>query len=202
MQLNITFRRFEGTDSIKEYALEKVERMKKHLGNPDATEAHLVLSLERHLQHADLTVYAEGKVLRGHDASTDLYAAIDLAIERVHRQLSRHHDRARHHHDRVLVHHGSRLIDAESVQEEIAPVAHARAESKNEQGRIIRSDERLETLSQEEAARQLDLTGGQFLAFVDSSSRTMSVIYRRKDGHYGLIEPAAGRTTRRASASP
>ena len=110
MQLNITFRHFEGTDSLKDYALERMERVRKHLGRPEESEVHLVLSLERHLHHADLTLYCGGQLVRGHCSAWDMYSAIDLAVERIDHQLRRHHDKARHHHDRVLVHHGTRLL--------------------------------------------------------------------------------------------
>jgi putative sigma-54 modulation protein len=201
MQLNITFRRFEATESLKEYALEKVERLKKYLSRPEAAEVHLVLSLERHLHHADLTLYSHGRVVRGHDSSSDMYAAIDLAVERLERQLKRHRDKVRHHHDRVLVHHGSRLLDHHDGRHQETVEAPAPAPWV-EATRVIRSQERLATLSVEDAVLQLELLDSEFLVFNNSGSSSVNVVYRRRDGHYGLIEAPGQHAEANAIASP
>src|SRR4051812_9436653 len=85
MQLNITFRHLDASDSLKEYAREKVERVNKLLDRPG--EAHVVLSLERHLHHADITIQSGSFVLRGRETSSDMYASLDLAMDKIERQL-------------------------------------------------------------------------------------------------------------------
>jgi putative sigma-54 modulation protein len=198
MQLNITFRRFEATDALKEYVLEKVERVKKHLHHPESAEVHVVLSLERHLHHADITLYSEGRVLRGHESCDDMYAAIDLAVERLDRQIRRHRDKVRQHHAKALVHHGSRLLGngnghAPREEEVVPPQVPAAIESP----RVIRANEHVVTLSVEDALQQLELIGGEFLVFHEPSSQRVNVLYRRKDGHFGLIEAGSVQAARR-----
>ena len=85
MQLNITFRHFEPIDSLKNYAREKVERANKY--HERAGEAHVVLSLERHLHHADITIHSGNFVLRGREKSEDMYASIDRVIDKLERQV-------------------------------------------------------------------------------------------------------------------
>ena len=95
MQLNITFRQFGSSDALKEYAKEKVERVNKYLDR--AGEAHVVLSLERHLHHAEITIHSGAWVLRGREKSEDMYASIDLATEKIQRQLRKHKEKLKNH---------------------------------------------------------------------------------------------------------
>jgi putative sigma-54 modulation protein len=197
MQLNITFRRFEATDALKEYVLEKVERVKKRLHHPETAEVHVVLSLERHLHHADITLYAEGRVLRGHESCDDMYAAIDLAVERMDRQLRRHRDKVRQHHAKALVHHGSRLLGNGNGHAPREKEAGPAGSTKVESPRVIRANELVVTLSVEDAMQQLELRGEEFLVFHEPSSQRVNVMYRRKDGHFGLIEAGSVQPARR-----
>lgn len=103
MQMNITFRNLDASDSLKEHTRERVERVSKLLDK--AGDAHVVLSLERHLHHADITLNCGNLVLRGTDSSSDMYASIDQAMEKIERQLSRHKDKLKHHHSRKDSHH-------------------------------------------------------------------------------------------------
>src|SRR5438309_10226530 len=110
MQLNITFRQFGASDALKEYAADKVERVNKYLDR--AGEAHVVLSLERHLHHADITIHSAGWVLRGREKSEDMYASIDLAMDKIERQLRRYKERLKHHHGKERIHHRQDFIAA------------------------------------------------------------------------------------------
>ena len=110
MQLNITFRQFGTSDALKEHARERVERVNRLLDR--AGEAHVVLSLERHLHHADITLTSGAWVLRGCDKSDDMYTSIDLAMDKIERQLRRHKDKAKTHHGPERVHHRHGLMEA------------------------------------------------------------------------------------------
>lgn len=81
MQMNITFRHIDPIDSLKNYAREKVDRVNKYLDK--ATEANVVLSLERHLHHADIRIQSGNFILRGREKSEDMYASIDLAMDKI-----------------------------------------------------------------------------------------------------------------------
>ncbi len=111
MQLNITFRQFGTSDALKEHARERVERVNRLLDR--AGEAHVVLSLERHLHHADITLTSGSWVLRGCDKSDDMYTSIDLAMDKIERQLRRHKDKAKTHHGPERVHHRRGLMEAD-----------------------------------------------------------------------------------------
>src|SRR5262245_7677508 len=200
MQLNITFRNLASSDSLKEYAQDKVERVHKYLDR--AGEAHVVLSLERHLHHADITIHSGAWVLRGREKSEDMYASIDLAMDKIERQLRRYKEKLKTHHGRERVHHRQELMNELLVRYDVVSIPPpdgaeappiAQAEPAPAPGpTIIRTNEFLaKPMTVEDAVMQMDLMNNDFLVFTNATSNEMNVVYRRKDGHYGLIEASA-----------
>ena len=190
MQMNITFRHIDPIDSLKSYAQEKVERAHKYLDK--AGEAHVVLSLERHLHHADITIHSGTFVLRGREKSEDMYASIDLAMDKIERQLRRYKDRLKHHHGREKVHHGQDLLASLRVRHDVVSVPDPDLKfdpEKESSARVVKTNDFLITkMSVDEAIMQMDLMNNDFYVFTNSTSSAVNVVYRRKDGHYGLIE--------------
>jgi|CXWL01.1.fsa_nt_gi putative sigma-54 modulation protein len=197
MQLNITFRHLDPIDSLKNYAREKVDRAHKYLDT--AGEAHVVLSLERHLHHADITITSGAFVLRGREKSEDMYASIDLAMDKIERQLRRYKERLKHHHGRDRVHHRAGLVaNHMKIRHDVVELLDPEKSPNPGEAtpRVIRSNEFLaKPMLIEEAIMQMDLMNNDFLVFTNAQSHEMNVVYRRKDGHYGLIEASALRTT-------
>src|SRR6476469_69410 len=120
MQMNITFRHLEPIDSLKNYAQDKVERANKYLDR--AGEAHVVLTLERHLHHADITITSGAFVLRGREKSEDMYASIDLAMDKIERQLRRYKEKLKTHHGRERVHHRQELMNQLLVRYDVVAI--------------------------------------------------------------------------------
>ncbi|MDC0713387.1 ribosome-associated translation inhibitor RaiA [Stigmatella sp. ncwal1] len=209
MQMNITFRQFGASDSLKEYAREKVDRVNRLLDR--AGEAHVVLSLERHLHHADITIHSGAWVLRGREKSEDMYASIDLAMDKIERQLRRYKDKLKTHHGRERVHHRQDLMSqlargvrhavfdmpqdpetASATPPEAATPAPVASESGKEESthRVLRTTHlTVKPMRVDEAVMQMNLMGNDFYVFHSMETDTMCVLYRRKDGQYGLIEP-------------
>ncbi len=196
MQLNITFRHLDPIDSLKNYTREKVDRAHKYLDK--AGEAHVVLSMERHLHHADITITSGAFVLRGREKSEDMYASIDLAMDKIERQLRRYKERLKHHHGRDRVHHRQDLVANHlKIRHDVVELLDPEKQPNPADAtpRVIRSNEFLaKPMLVEEAIMQMDLMNNDFLVFTNAQSNEMNVVYRRKDGHYGLIEASAART--------
>src|SRR5262245_36922060 len=97
MQFSVTFRHMEATDAIKEYAREKVERIKKYF--PDPIMAHVVFSTERGYQHvADVNIQLHnGLAIKGREITEDMYSSIDLVMAKIERQVLRYKEKIRHH---------------------------------------------------------------------------------------------------------
>ncbi|CAM3284089.1 ribosome-associated translation inhibitor RaiA [Corallococcus sp. ZKHCc1 1396] len=209
MQLNITFRQFGASDSLKEYAREKVDRVNRLLDR--AGEAHVVLSLERHLHHADITIHSGAWILRGREKSDDMYASIDLAMDKIERQLRRYRDKLKSHHGKEKVHHRLDLVNSLKVRHDVFEVSEslestepAEASPPSAAGtsndtaqaaesgiaRLVRTTHlAIQSLSVDDAVMQMNLMNNDFYVFQNQQSQALSIVYRRKEGGFGLIEP-------------
>ncbi len=103
MRVNFTFRNIDSSDGIRSYATEKVARLQKFLRSP--LDAEVTVSVERHLHCVDLSVTADGHRFAAHEESEDMYASIDLAMDKIDRQVrdmkATQTTRKRHGHDHV-----------------------------------------------------------------------------------------------------
>src|SRR5260370_16837114 len=96
MQVNITFRNMFATDALRNHVQDKLSKVvDKYLDK--VTEAHVTLSLERYLHHADINLHAGHFHVRGKEKSEDMYASIDMAIDKIERQLKKHKERLKNH---------------------------------------------------------------------------------------------------------
>lgn len=178
MQTQVTFRHVEPSDALRDYATEKIGKVQKFL---DGTlEANITLSVEKHRHEADVVIVANGYKIHSKETTGDLYSAIDLVTDKLEKQVKRYREKLkktgrspRKASDMPLK---MDVFDSESIMEE--------------EFRVIKS-KRLtaKPMDIDEAAMQLDLSDDDFLVFINERSESMNVIYRRADGHFGLIEP-------------
>ena len=183
MQVNITFRNMFATDALRNHVQEKLGKVvDKYLDK--VTEVHVTLSLERYLHHADINLHAGHFHVRGKDKSEDMYASIDTAIDKIETQLKKHKDRLKSHRPAHIHANGPVRVRYEVFS------ANAKDEEMGLQPEVLRSDEFLaKPMSVEEALMQMDLLNNDFLVFTRPESSDVNVVYRRKDGNFGLIAP-------------
>jgi len=193
MQVNITFRGIESTESLKNHVKERVEHIEKYFDR--SIETHAVLSLERYLHNADITIHAGPYVLRGRVKSEDMYKSIDEAIDKIEKQLKRYKGRIRANQHRAAPEASSSFKVRHDVLEMPAEEAVAEeSEEWTEGPKIVTSNEVLaQPMSTDEAVMQMELADHDFLVFTNVKSGLVNVLYRRKDGHLGLIEAAPAR---------
>jgi putative sigma-54 modulation protein len=200
MQLSTTFRHMDASQAVREYAAEKLEKIRKYF-HKDPISAHATFSVERGFHHvADLNItLPSGIVINAKETTEDMYSSIDLAAARIERQVRRWKDKIRDHkpHGGPSTSVREMVITPEEVEPPGQPPAPARPAAATppapaaQDYNIIR-DERFtaRSLSVEDAVMQLNLLGDELLVFVDAGSGRTCVLYRRKDGNYGLIETA------------
>ncbi|MGH7856106.1 MAG: ribosome hibernation-promoting factor, HPF/YfiA family [Candidatus Binatia bacterium] len=182
MQVTVTFRHVRPTPALRRYAEEKVQRVSKYVRG--AIEAHVILSVDKKSHRAEINLHAIGKSLFSEEETSDLYSAIDLALDKIERQVKKlNAKRKNHQSDKNPIGGGSgirfRVLASDRVDEHGVP-------------EIIRTRRiPAKPMSVEEAVMQMGLTKDEFLVFRNAVSESLSVIYRRKDGNYGLIEPEA-----------
>jgi putative sigma-54 modulation protein len=190
MQLSTTFRHMEASPAVKDYAEERLEKMRKYF-NRDPISAHGTFSVERNHHHTaefSLTL-PNGIIIQARETTEDMYSSIDLSVARIERQVRKWKEKIRTH----KPHGGPRLQVRQTVMaaENLEPQPGVTVEARSGTGDVpvVRdATEEVRTLHVRDAAMQLNLVERDLLVFVDSDRKTLSVIYRRKDGNYGLID--------------
>jgi putative sigma-54 modulation protein len=176
MQVNITFRHLESTEALKAHVVDKVQHIQRYIDRP--SEAHAVLYVENLHHHADISMKAGPFSLRGRAKSEDMYASIDAAAEKIERQLKKHKEKLKNHKSTAIP-HGWVPVD----------VRHEVLSSDQPSDRVVKSSRfQAKPMSLDEAILQMDLLNGSFFVFQNASNRAINVVYRREDGHLGLIE--------------
>ncbi len=186
MDVMVKGRNMTVTEALERYATEKVERTAKFFD-----EEHSVARAEVELIHernpsnpepevADATLFINSTVLKAREASADMYASIDRMSDKLERQVRRYRGRQL---DRW---HGQRK------RYEMAEATPVSVEDEEEiEARIVRTKQfQMKPMNPEEAALQMDLLGHAFFVFTNADTGEINVVYRRRDGNYGLIEPA------------
>jgi putative sigma-54 modulation protein len=173
MDITVTFRRMEPVESLRVYAQEKLSKLRKYLDTP--IEAHVVLEVEKFRHKADVTVNIDGAMIKGVEETEDMYSAIDQVMDKIEIQVKRHRSKIR-----------ERRPEAPRAAASEEP-----AVSPGEEPPAI-VVEKLVTkpMDPEEAAMQLNMSQQDFLVFRNARSKEMNVLYKRRDGDLGLIEPS------------
>jgi len=178
MRITLTARNLEMTDALRRYAEEKVVRLQRFVDR--ITSAHVVLSIQKHRQIAEVTLHVRDLTIRGEESSHDLYCAIDLVADKLERQILRYKEK-------VVAHVGRAAGRSHSG----GGASFADAEHLPDEGpRIVRTKRfAMKPLSPEEASVHMELLGHSFFVFRNARTQEVNVVYRRQDGEYGLIEP-------------
>ncbi len=179
MQIAVNFRHMESSEAVRTYIEEKLARVKKYVDEP--IDAQVVLSIQKKIHHrAEVTMVAKGLTMKSAEETGDMYAAIDLMVDKIERQLKRYKEK--------LKHHKSSTAKSREVQKTV--IAASSVDEGAAEPEIVRSHSFfVKPMSVEEAVMQMDLLDKNFLVFTDDRSEEMNVVYRRADGNYGLIVP-------------
>jgi len=183
MDILINGRGLEVTEDLRDYIEKKVDKLGRYMNNigdirVDLAEVKASSVADRHI--AQLTVRNErGKLLRAEERSADILAAVDAAIEKMYRQIDRYKGKGR----------GKRRRrgKARAAAEELFAVEE---ELDFETGPVVRRKQFAMTpMTEEEAIEQLELLDHDFFVYYDADAASVNVVYRRKDGGYGILEP-------------
>ena len=179
MQIAVTFRHMEPSEALKSYAEEKLERVKKYIDEPIVVQVFLTVEKIRHM--AEVTINAKGITIKAAEETNDMYASIDAVSDKIERQLRRFKER-------IKAHKPAADVRERQVQKSIVE-AQSIEEGSKEPVIIKTKSFSMKPMSVEEAVMQMELLHKDFLVYTESSTETINVVYRRKDGNYGLISP-------------
>ena len=175
MQTSVTFKNLDPSDNLKSYVSDKLDRFDKFLDNP--AEANVVLSVEKFRHIAEINIGGDRLTIIGKEETDDMYSAIDMVLDKLEKQIKKNKQKIR---DRRP---GSKNRNLGMIQEETNL-----SEDEIERQVKVKNIE-YKPMDVEEAVLQMDLIEDSFLVFTNARSDQINVLYRRKDGHYGLIQP-------------
>ena len=163
------------TESIKSYIEEKIGKLDKYFENPEELTATVVVRVRGKEQIVEVTVPSKKVILRAEESNEDLYASIDLVSDKLERQIRKNKTKIRS--KKSKANYESFIVDFEVEKEE-----------ENENLIVKRKELDTKPMSEEEAVLQMELVGHPFFIFKNATTDNISVVYKRKDGNYGIID--------------
>jgi len=178
MNISFAFKNFEPSDHLKEYASSRFEKMAKFIGDTVETDLQINLSVEKFRHQAEVVLFADNLHISAYEESEDMYSTIDLVLDKLESQLKRM--RERHKERRRAGTPRAARMDVISFTEESGAREPNIKETDNFEPKPMSIDE---------AAMQLESLKYEFLVFRNAETSRVNVIYRTKNGDFGLIDP-------------
>ncbi len=178
MQVSVTFRNTEAEDWFKDYANERLAKLRKFIDKP--LEAHVIMTVEKFRNIAEVNLLAKGININGKEEAKDMQLAFDIVMDKIERQLVRHKEKVRNHKENSAKE--AMNLSGLSVSREEAETS---TPSVVETRRVI-----LQPMSVDDAIMELEGSRSRFVLYRDSLTEKVMVLYRRDDGNYALIESA------------
>ncbi len=177
MQTSFTFRNMEAGEWLKDYVSKKLARIERYIDKP--VSAHVILSVEKFRNVAEIKLSARNTALQGKEEAKEMTLAVDNVIDKIERQMKKYKGKTRNHKDVASIGEsmGSGELSAEEYDEydENPEVVETR--------KVV-----LKPMSLDDAILEMDESRNRFVIYRDFSSESVSVLYRRDDGKYVLIE--------------
>ncbi|MEW8958193.1 MAG: ribosome-associated translation inhibitor RaiA [Moorella sp. (in: firmicutes)] len=171
MEIIIRGKNLQVTDSLKQYITKRLSKMERYLEGVEEIQVNLSVNRDSHV--VEVTIPLNGYLLRGEEATGDMYGSVDLVVEKLERQIEKYKTKL------------AKKLKNGTFKE--PPVANR--EEENEPKLIRTKRFPIKPMAVEEAILQMNLLGHNFFVFSNAETEEVNVLYRRRDGNYGLIEP-------------
>ncbi|MGI6488890.1 MAG: ribosome-associated translation inhibitor RaiA [Syntrophomonadaceae bacterium] len=174
MRIEVRGRNIQVTEALKDYAEKRLSKLERFID--ENRVAHVSLSVEGDSHRVEVTIPLNGVILRGEEDSEDMYRSVDLVVDKLERQINKHKTKLYRRYRGA----GLKKLVSESLE----------SKEKVEEFKIVRTKRfALKPMDVEEAVMQMNLLGHNFFVFFNADSEEVNVVYCRRDGNYGLIEP-------------
>ncbi|WP_029421647.1 ribosome hibernation-promoting factor, HPF/YfiA family [Alicyclobacillus macrosporangiidus] len=182
MNIQVRGDHLDVTPAMREYVEKKVSRLEKFFDAPPEREVSVTMSVERGLHRVEVMLQVHGVLFRAEEASNDMYASIDLVVDKLEQQFNKYKSKL-----------NKRFRD-QGVRTRIAANGWMSDRTEEEEAgpaeRVVRVKRfPMKPMDVEEAVMQMNLLGHDFYVFTNAATDEVNVVYRRKNGNYGLIEP-------------
>lgn len=182
MRYNVRGENIEITPALREYAEKKIGKLERYF--EESVDANVNVNLKYYNDQEskiEVTIPMTDLVLRAEENHQDMYAAIDLVVNKLERQIRKHKTKV----NRKLREQGAPKFVFSNYQPEELP-----QDELDEEEEVVRTKRfNLKPMDSEEAILQMDMLGHSFFVYTDAKTNKTNVVYKRKDGKYGLIEP-------------
>ncbi|OEF97802.1 ribosome hibernation-promoting factor, HPF/YfiA family [Desulfuribacillus alkaliarsenatis] len=177
MKYNLRGHNIEVTESLREYVEKKLSRIEKYFDELPATDVQVTLRVLKSDHTIEVTLPLNGMMLRAEETSDDMYASIDLVVEKLERQIRKYKTRV----NRKYENQGIRTLFKELANNQ---------EEKEEDFSVVKTKAfNVKPMVVEEAILQMNLIGHNFFVFLNAEEDAVNVVYKRNDGKYALIKP-------------
>lgn len=176
MKLSIRGSKIAITDSMRDYADEKLSKLDKYVEDAESIEANVIVRIPNRLHKVEITIPLKSFILRAEEEQEDFYSAIDAIVDKLERQIRKNKTRLSSKKVKAKEFAFDYINEIEDVEEE-------------QENKIVKR-KRIEVkpMSEEEAILQMELLGHQFYLYKDVETGLPTLVYKRKDGDYGIIE--------------
>ena len=172
MEITIRGDKLKITDSMKSYIDDKLGKLNKYLKNNDEIRANVIVKVKNHEQKVEVTIPLKKFILRAEESKEDLYAAIDVVVDKIERQIRKNKTKLQ-----------SKKIKGRDIAIDYVE------DIDDEDNKVVkRKTIEVKPMSEEEAIIQMELLGHSFYLFKDATSSKPTLVYKREDGNYGVIE--------------
>lgn len=174
MKITITTKNIEMTEALRNIVEKKISRLERFF-DPEV-EAHATLSVEKARHKIEVTIPFNNVVLRGEETNENMYISIDLVLDKLESQIRKQKKRL------------ERRTKSSDLRFQYIP--NVEEDDENNEPRIVKTKKfAFKPMSTEEAVLQMELLGHNFFVYQNAENDEVNVVYKRKDGNYGLIEP-------------
>ena len=176
MQINVTFRRLDPSDALREYAENRLQKLKKYADGP--MDVNVVLSVEKFRQTAEVVLSGDGIRAAAKEEQNEMRAAIDLVSDKIYKQLRRYKEKIR-----------SKRGSGSMPEPALSDISLSPETGKEDLGIITTKKMDAKPMAVEEAAAQFQSLNQNFMMFTNAETNAINVLYWRMDGTLGLVEP-------------
>ena len=162
------------TDAMKDYLKEKLAKLEKYLENSENIRANVMVKVKNREQTVEITIPLKSFILRSEETKEDYYAAVDKTIDKLERQIRKNKTKLMSKHNKNTQEFNFSEIET--------------GEEKNTSKIVKRKTIEVKPMNEEEAILQMELLGHEFYMYKDEETGLPAVVYKRKDGNYGIIE--------------
>lgn len=181
MKFNIRGQNIQVTEALRDHVEKKLSRLERYFEAPPTSEVHVTLSVVKGLQTIEVTIPLAGLMLRAEEKHADMYASVDLVVDKLERQIRKAKTKA----NRKVRQQGG-IKDLFRLDANATP-----SHEEDDDFELVRTKRfTLKPMDVEEAILQMNLVGHDFFVFANMDTSQVNVVYKREDGRYGLIEPA------------